>query len=49
MAAGGAVAGWIGKRDERAGRLPADWQACYGVRPALAETCVEGARPGTSY
>ena len=32
-----------------AGRLAADWEARHGVRPVLAETCVEASRPATSY
>ena len=32
-----------------AGRLGADWEARHGVRPVLAETCVEASRPATSY
>ena len=31
------------------GRLAADWEARHGVRPVLAETCVEASRPATSY
>lgn len=30
-------------------RLARDWQQEHGVRPWLAETCVPGSRPGTSY
>lgn len=30
-------------------RLASDWEARHGVRPVLAETCVESSRPGTSY
>ena len=32
-----------------AGRLGADWEARHGVRPVLAETCVEASRPATTY
>ncbi len=30
-------------------RLAGDWQRAHGVRPWLAETCVQSWRPGTSY
>ena len=30
-------------------RLASDWEARHGVRPVLAETCVEASRPATSY
>jgi hypothetical protein len=30
-------------------RLPTDWEACYGFRPALLETFVESRFHGTSY
>ena len=34
---------------QAARRLAADWERAHGVRPVLAETCVQGSRPGTSY
>ena len=30
-------------------RLARDWEQAHGVRPWLVETCVQSARPGTSY
>ena len=34
---------------QAAQRLAQDWEKQHGVRPLLAETCVQASRPGTSY